>query len=75
MIKMKTSASSFGFDPTRVTQLSWTPRFVCFCVLSEILNLCFWFCVNFCGFCRAFLYKGFLSDEECDHFIKLVLKS
>jgi hypothetical protein len=44
---MKTSASSFGFDPTRVTQLSWTPR--------------------------VFLYEGFLSDEECDHFIKLVL--
>jgi prolyl 4-hydroxylase len=42
---MKTSASSFGFDPTRVTQLSWTPR--------------------------VFLYEGFLSDEECDHFIKL----
>lgn len=45
VIKMKTSASSFGFDPTRVTQLSWTPR--------------------------VFLYEGFLSDEECDHFIKL----
>ncbi|EOA23302.1 hypothetical protein CARUB_v10018771mg [Capsella rubella] len=45
VIKMKTSASSFGFDPTRVTQLSWTPR--------------------------AFLYKRFLSDEECDHLINL----
>ncbi|XP_050225966.1 probable prolyl 4-hydroxylase 7 [Mercurialis annua] len=33
------------FDPSRVTQLSWTPR--------------------------AFLYKGFLSDEECDHLIDL----
>ncbi|KAF3785543.1 putative prolyl 4-hydroxylase 7 [Nymphaea thermarum] len=39
------SGSSSGFDPTRVTQLSWHPR--------------------------AFLYKGFLSDEECDHLIKL----
>ncbi|WZZ84553.1 probable prolyl 4-hydroxylase 7 isoform X2 [Brassica napus] len=45
VIKQKTSASSLVFDPTRVTQLSWTPR--------------------------VFLYKGFLSDEECDHFIKL----
>ncbi|KAK1314672.1 hypothetical protein QJS10_CPA06g01608 [Acorus calamus] len=35
----------FGFDPTRVTQLSWHPR--------------------------AFLYKGFLSHDECDHLIKL----
>ncbi|XP_077210173.1 putative prolyl 4-hydroxylase 7 isoform X2 [Tasmannia lanceolata] len=34
-----------GFDPTRVTQLSWHPR--------------------------AFFYKGFLSDEECDHLIQL----
>uniref|UniRef100_A0A0D6R4C7 procollagen-proline 4-dioxygenase n=1 Tax=Araucaria cunninghamii TaxID=56994 RepID=A0A0D6R4C7_ARACU len=34
-----------GFDPTRVTQLSWNPR--------------------------AFLYKNFLTDEECDHLIEL----
>ncbi|CAN6440343.1 unnamed protein product [Victoria cruziana] len=40
------SGSSSGFDPTRVTQLTWHPR--------------------------AFLYKGFLPDEECDHLIKLV---
>lgn len=33
------------FDPTRVTQLSWSPR--------------------------AFLYKNFLTDEECDHLIEL----
>ncbi|XP_010554021.1 PREDICTED: probable prolyl 4-hydroxylase 7 [Tarenaya hassleriana] len=45
VIKMKTSGSSLGFDPTRVTQLSWRPR--------------------------AFLYKGFLSDEECDHLVTL----
>lgn len=33
-----------------------------------------------CGFvsekelrsCRAFLYRGFLSDEECDHLMNLV---
>uniref|UniRef100_A0A7N0U9K8 procollagen-proline 4-dioxygenase n=1 Tax=Kalanchoe fedtschenkoi TaxID=63787 RepID=A0A7N0U9K8_KALFE len=37
--------SARRFDPTRVTQLSRSPR--------------------------AFLYKGFLSDEECDHFINL----
>ena len=37
--------SKVRFDPTRVTQLSWSPR--------------------------AFLYKNFLADEECDHLIKL----
>lgn len=26
-------------------------------------------------FCRIFLYKGFLSDEECDHIIMLVTKN
>jgi len=35
----------YGFDPTRVTQLSWRPR--------------------------AFLYKNFLTDAECDHLIVL----
>ncbi|XP_033129693.1 probable prolyl 4-hydroxylase 7 isoform X2 [Brassica rapa] len=45
VIKQKTSASSLVIDPTRVTQLSWTPR--------------------------VFLYKGLLTDEECDHFINL----
>ncbi|KAK4757060.1 hypothetical protein SAY87_007187 [Trapa incisa] len=45
VIRMKTSASSLTFDPTRVTQLSWNPR--------------------------AFLYRGFLSHEECDHLVKL----
>ncbi|PNX87596.1 prolyl 4-hydroxylase subunit alpha-1-like protein, partial [Trifolium pratense] len=33
------------FDPTRVIQLSWSPR--------------------------AFLYKNFLTDEECDHLKEL----
>ncbi|GAB4832182.1 Probable prolyl 4-hydroxylase 7 [Ancistrocladus abbreviatus] len=37
--------SSVRLDPTRVTQLSRTPR--------------------------AFLYKGFLTGEECDHLIQL----
>ena len=68
MIKQKTSASSLVFDPTRVTQLSWTPRFVKVLILMMILRAKY---VTLC-FCRVFLYKGFLSDEECDHFIKLV---
>ncbi|XP_031476098.1 probable prolyl 4-hydroxylase 7 isoform X2 [Nymphaea colorata] len=34
-----------GFDPTKVTPVSWRPR--------------------------AFIYNGFLSDEECDHIINL----
>ncbi|XP_020582660.1 probable prolyl 4-hydroxylase 7 isoform X2 [Phalaenopsis equestris] len=33
----------FIYDPSRVTQLSWSPR--------------------------AFLYKGFLTENECDHLI------
>ncbi|KAL8162647.1 hypothetical protein V2J09_014136 [Rumex salicifolius] len=45
VLRMKTDSSSVGFDPTRVIQLSWTPR--------------------------AFLYKGFMSEDECDHLIKL----
>eukprot|EP00262_Sarcandra_glabra_P007520 TRINITY_DN20385_c0_g1_i1.p1 TRINITY_DN20385_c0_g1~~TRINITY_DN20385_c0_g1_i1.p1 ORF type:complete len:355 (-),score=51.54 TRINITY_DN20385_c0_g1_i1:175-1140(-) len=45
LMKTDTSSPYAGFDPTKVTQLSWNPR--------------------------AFLYKGFLSDEECDHFITL----
>ncbi|CAN6861767.1 unnamed protein product [Brassica oleracea] len=67
VIKQKTSASSLVFDPTRVTQLSWTPRFVKVLILMMILRAKY---VTLC-FCRVFLYKGFLSDEECDHFIKL----
>ncbi|KAL5976952.1 hypothetical protein ACLOJK_021289 [Asimina triloba] len=39
------SSQSMHIDPTRVVQLSWSPR--------------------------AFLYEGFLSDEECDHLISL----
>lgn len=68
MIKQKTSASSLVFDPTRVTQLSWTPRFVKVLIFMMILRAKY---VTLC-FRRVFLYKGFLSDEECDHFIKLV---
>ncbi|XP_043687073.1 probable prolyl 4-hydroxylase 7 [Telopea speciosissima] len=45
VLQLKTSAPFAGFDPTRVTQLSWHPR--------------------------AFLYEGFLLEEECDHLINL----
>ncbi|XP_021737888.1 probable prolyl 4-hydroxylase 7 isoform X1 [Chenopodium quinoa] len=48
VLKLKSETvynSLYGFDPTRVTQLSWHPR--------------------------AFLYKGFLTHEECDHLIQL----
>ncbi|KAK9925167.1 hypothetical protein M0R45_033502 [Rubus argutus] len=45
VLRLKRGPSSATFDPTRVTQLSWSPR--------------------------AFLYKGFLSEEECDHLITL----
>ncbi|GMH05071.1 hypothetical protein Nepgr_006911 [Nepenthes gracilis] len=45
VLRLKTGASSVRFDPTHVTQLSWTPR--------------------------AFLYKGFLTEKECDHLIQL----
>ncbi|KAF8378352.1 hypothetical protein HHK36_029691 [Tetracentron sinense] len=45
LLRLKRGGSSSGFDPTRVTQLSWHPR--------------------------AFIYKGFLSEEECDHLITL----
>ncbi|XP_021771114.1 probable prolyl 4-hydroxylase 7 [Chenopodium quinoa] len=48
VLKLKSATvynTLYGFDPTRVTQLSWHPR--------------------------AFLYKGFLTHEECDHLIQL----
>ena len=75
VIKQKTSASSLVIDPTRVTQLSWTPRFVfCFCFKKKSLDFdCFNYKSNVMGVCRVFLYKGLLTDEECDHFINLVL--
>lgn len=45
VLRLTTGVSSAPFDPTRVTQISWSPR--------------------------AFIYKGFLTDEECDHLIHL----
>ena len=35
VIKQKTSASSLVIDPSHVTQLSWTPRFVCLLLLKK----------------------------------------
>ncbi|XP_073296151.1 probable prolyl 4-hydroxylase 7 isoform X1 [Primulina huaijiensis] len=45
VLKLVTGASSSPLDPTRVTQISWSPR--------------------------AFVYRGFLTDKECDHLILL----
>ncbi|CAA0820224.1 Probable prolyl 4-hydroxylase 7 [Striga hermonthica] len=45
ILRLPTDAASRSLDPTRVTQISWTPR--------------------------AFLYRGFLTDTECDHLIYL----
>lgn len=68
------------FDPTRVTQLSWNPRFFFphlfhFFFISKLFFFNFkllpWF-FFFLKLNRAFLYKGFLSDEECDHLMNLV---
>ncbi|KAL7094786.1 hypothetical protein ACP275_11G126500 [Erythranthe tilingii] len=43
--KLTAGTSSASFNPTHVTQLSWSPR--------------------------AFLYTGFLTDEECNHLISM----
>ncbi|CAB81370.1 hypothetical protein, partial [Arabidopsis thaliana] len=51
-------------DPTRVLQLSWLPRNVCF-TASNFRGL------KQFGMYRVFLYRGFLSEEECDHLISL----
>ncbi|GAB4832180.1 Probable prolyl 4-hydroxylase 7 [Ancistrocladus abbreviatus] len=45
LLRLKSDGFPVRLDPTRVTQLSWTPR--------------------------AFLYKGFLTGEECDHLNQL----
>ncbi|KAI4347638.1 hypothetical protein L6164_008432 [Bauhinia variegata] len=45
VLRLRKGGSSAAIDPTRVTQLSWSPR--------------------------AFIYKKFLSDDECDHLINL----
>lgn len=48
---------------------------VFFVFLSPPLFECFngvFLTVIFAEIFRAFLYKGFLSEEECDHLIKLV---
>lgn len=67
------------FDPTRVTQLSWNPRFFSPIFFTFFFSKFFFFFnfkllpwFFFLKLNRAFLYKGFLSDEECDHLINLV---
>ncbi|XP_057982948.1 probable prolyl 4-hydroxylase 7 [Malania oleifera] len=45
VLQLNRGGFSAGFDPTRVTQLSWSPR--------------------------AFIYRGFLSEKECDHLVEL----
>ncbi|PIN03393.1 Procollagen-proline dioxygenase [Handroanthus impetiginosus] len=45
MLKSRNRVYAGLSDPSRVTQISWSPR--------------------------AFLYKGFLTNEECDHLISL----
>ncbi|CAA0828452.1 Probable prolyl 4-hydroxylase 7 [Striga hermonthica] len=45
ILRLPTDTASTKFDPTRITQLTWTPR--------------------------AFLYRNFLTDTECDHLIYL----
>lgn len=45
VLRLRRGGGYTGFDPTRVSQLTWSPR--------------------------AFLYTGFLSDEECEHLIVL----
>ncbi|KAG8366329.1 hypothetical protein BUALT_Bualt17G0068500 [Buddleja alternifolia] len=46
ILKLTTGGFTSALDPTRVTQISWSPR--------------------------AFLYRGFLTDKECDHLITLL---
>ena len=43
VIKQKTSVSSLVIDPCRVTQLSWTPRFVCLLLLLLKKERTLWF--------------------------------
>ncbi|XP_073156261.1 probable prolyl 4-hydroxylase 6 [Henckelia pumila] len=45
LLGLAKGSSSTPFDPSRVTQIAWSPR--------------------------AFVYKGFLTDEECAHLISL----
>ncbi|KAK9147500.1 hypothetical protein Scep_006257 [Stephania cephalantha] len=57
-------------DPSRVVQLSWHPRSGCFTNGGNAMRRCF-ICLPISLCSRVFLYRGFLSDEECDHLISL----
>ncbi|GAB4827782.1 Probable prolyl 4-hydroxylase 7 [Ancistrocladus abbreviatus] len=84
VLRLKSEGSSVRFDPTRVTQLSWTPRFQ-LSVFGILEKFVFKFLLGHTHSLsledplfffvwwirRAFLYKGFLTGEECDHMIKL----
>ncbi|KAG6500813.1 hypothetical protein ZIOFF_040668 [Zingiber officinale] len=66
-------------DPSRVTQISWRPSELNLSWLQLVIDFaaseekeCIKNVFELC--CRIFLYEGFLSDEECDHIIKLVTK-
>lgn len=79
LLKSVTGSSSITVDPTQVTQISWNPRFYFFyycgfyvvCLIIFLDNCWYGICCSFV-FYRAFLYRGFLTDEECDHLIALV---
>jgi prolyl 4-hydroxylase len=74
------------FNPSRVKAVSWQPRYIYSdiehlvggggarrghtCMLTRFLfrgRRGFRICI-----CRIFVYKGFLSDDECDHLVTLV---
>lgn len=67
------SASAI-IDPSKVKQISWKPRSVCVSahLLLIKLNLVAteWWLHRF-GWCRAFVYEGFLTELECDHLISI----
>lgn len=80
VIKQKTSASSLVFDPTRVTQISWTPRFVCFfnknvIVDGKVCDFMFFsflqsvftgsFCLKFMCVCLCKSFDGSWSRFLC----------
>lgn len=73
MLELVKGVSSLHFDPTRVTQISWRPRFLSFSLSGF---LCDFFSDRMTlmaiGSCRAFIYRGFLTHEECDHLMTLV---
>lgn len=79
--------SEDDFDLSRVSQISWKPRckiiillFIIFLLLfvgteSHIFQdfLLYFFLKSLFYLCfRAFVYKRFLSNEECNHLIVLV---